>query len=137
CASCSRPTRSGRTRTACRASRSRPRCCCRIWRRPTGRCFPTRRPRSRLAREAPAVASPVRSGSMGDARFRTRLQDLLAEADVRIDGARPWDLQLHDRDLPARLLAGGSLALGESYMDGDWDAASLDGMLWRLLSAGI
>jgi len=74
---------------------------------------------------------------MGDARFRTRLQDLLAEADVRIDGARPWDLQLHDPDLPARLLAGGSLALGESYMDGDWDAASLDGMLWRLLSAGI
>src|SRR5690606_9585663 len=77
------------------------------------------------------------SGSMVDARFRTRLQDLLAEADIRIDGPRPWDLQIHEPDLPARLLAGGSLALGESYMDAAWDAASLDGFLHRLLAAGI
>ena len=74
---------------------------------------------------------------MADARFRTRLQDLLAEADIRIDGPRPWDLQIHEPDLPARLLAGGSLALGESYMDAAWDAASLDGFLHRLLAAGI
>ncbi|MGJ4804231.1 cyclopropane fatty acyl phospholipid synthase [Luteimonas sp. SDU82] len=74
---------------------------------------------------------------MGETPFRNRLQDLLAEADVRIDGPRPWDLRIHDPHLPARLLAGGSLALGESYMDGAWDADSLDGFLHRLLSAGI
>ena len=74
---------------------------------------------------------------MVDARFRTRLQDLLADADIRIDGPHPWDLRIHDPDLPARLLAGGSLALGESYMDGAWDAASLDGFLHRLLAAGL
>ena len=74
---------------------------------------------------------------MGDTRFRTRLQDLLAEADIHVDGARPWDLRMHDAGLPARLLAGGSLALGESYMDGGWDTGSLDGFLWRLLRAGI
>src|SRR3546814_639671 len=54
--------------------------------------------------------------------FRDRLQALLADADVRIDGDRDWDMQVHDPHLPARLVAGGSLKLGESYMDGWWDA---------------
>ena len=69
--------------------------------------------------------------------FRDRLQTLLADADIRIDGDRPWDMQVHDRHLPARLIAGGSLKLGESYMDGWWDAASLDGLLFHLLDARI
>lgn len=69
--------------------------------------------------------------------FRDRLQSLLADADIRIDGDRAWDMQVHDRRLPARLIAGGSLALGESYMDGCWDVASLDGLLFRLLDARI
>lgn len=69
--------------------------------------------------------------------FHDRLQSLLADADVRLDGSRPWDLRVNNRHLPARLLAGGSLALGESYMDGDWDTQSLDGLLFRLLDARI
>ena len=74
---------------------------------------------------------------MSEERFRSRLQDLLADADIRVDGARAWDLRIHDPGLPARLLSGGSLALGESYMDGAWDADSLDGFLHRLLLAGV
>ncbi|TYT25186.1 cyclopropane fatty acyl phospholipid synthase [Luteimonas viscosa] len=74
---------------------------------------------------------------MGEDRFRDRLQALLAEADVRVDGVRPWDLRLRDPGVPARLLSGGSLALGESYMDGGWDADSLDGLLQRLLAAHL
>ncbi|HEV8694058.1 MAG TPA: class I SAM-dependent methyltransferase, partial [Lysobacter sp.] len=69
--------------------------------------------------------------------FRHRLERLLEAADVRIDGDRPWDLQLHDERLPARLLAQGSLGLGESYMDGWWDVESLDDLLYRLLDAQI
>ena len=68
---------------------------------------------------------------------RERVHGLLAEADVRVGGDRPWDMQVHDERLPARLLAGGSLALGESYMDGWWDTASLDGLLARILAAGL
>src|SRR5690606_27927852 len=49
----------------------------------------------------------------------------------------PWDLHLRDPAVPARLLAGGSLALGETYMDGGWEAQSLDGFLQRLLEAGL
>lgn len=69
--------------------------------------------------------------------FRDRLQSLLADADIRIDGDRAWDLQVRDRRLSARLIAGGSLALGESYMDGCWDVESLDGFLFHLLDARI
>lgn len=70
-------------------------------------------------------------------RFRLRLERLLAQAGIAIDGDRPWDLQVHDPHLYARLLSGGALALGESYMDGDWDAASLDGFIFRLLQARL
>ncbi|GHD65619.1 cyclopropane-fatty-acyl-phospholipid synthase [Luteimonas padinae] len=65
--------------------------------------------------------------------LRDRVHGLLAAADVRVDGDRPWDMQVHD----ARLLAGGSLALGDAYMDGWWDARSLDGLLARLLAARV
>ena len=69
--------------------------------------------------------------------LRDRVHGLLAAADVRIDGDRPWDMLVHDARLPARLLAGGSLALGDAYMDGWWDARSLDGLLARLLAARV
>jgi cyclopropane-fatty-acyl-phospholipid synthase len=68
---------------------------------------------------------------------RERIEGLLGSADVRVGGARPWDMHVHDRRLAARLLAGGSLALGDAYMDGWWDAPSLDGLLSRLLANGI
>ena len=66
-----------------------------------------------------------------------RVEALLAEADVRPGGDRDWDLQVHDRRLYARLLARGSLGLGESYMDGWWDARALDELMVRLLRAGL
>lgn len=74
---------------------------------------------------------------MPHARFERRIADLLAEADVRIGANRPWDIQVHDPRFHARVLGQGSLGLGESYMDGWWDAASLDGLLFHLLAARV
>jgi cyclopropane-fatty-acyl-phospholipid synthase len=68
---------------------------------------------------------------------RERLQQLLESADVRLDGARRWDIQVRDAAFPARVLAHGSLGMGESYMDGEWDCADLDGMLTRILAARL
>ena len=69
--------------------------------------------------------------------LRNRLQQLLSLADVRIDGDRPWDLQVDDDRFYARVLAQSSLGLGESYMDGWWRTQSLDGLLFRLLNADV
>jgi cyclopropane-fatty-acyl-phospholipid synthase len=69
--------------------------------------------------------------------LKGKVLDLLAEADVRLDGDRPWDLRVHDDRFYQRVLAQGSLGLGESYMDGDWDVASLDGLLTRLIQARL
>ncbi len=64
-------------------------------------------------------------------------QKLLALADVRVDGARPWDMIVHNEDFYARLLRLGSLGLGESYLDGWWDCQSLDDFFCHILSAGL
>ena len=65
------------------------------------------------------------------------LQRLLAQADVRLQGTRPWDIQVHHPRLYRRLLQGWSLGAGEAYMDGDWDCEQLDVLFERLLRAGL
>jgi hypothetical protein len=52
--------------------------------------------------------------------------ELLEQADIRIGGNRPWDMHLKASNVPERAFAHGSLGLGDAYMDGDWDAESLD-----------
>ena len=65
------------------------------------------------------------------------VRDLLARADIRIDGDRPWDIQIHDPRFNKRLLAGGALALGESYMDGWWSCGALDQFCCKLILGRI
>ena len=60
------------------------------------------------------------------------LQDLLARADVQLNGSRPWDIQVHDKHMYERVFASWSLGLGESYMDGEWDCDALDELFTRL-----
>jgi len=64
-------------------------------------------------------------------------QALLAQADIRINGDRPWDITVHNPKLYQRVLDQGSLGLGEAYMDGWWDAQALDQFFYKLLSADL
>jgi cyclopropane-fatty-acyl-phospholipid synthase len=68
--------------------------------------------------------------------FRRRVDALLAQAGVHPGGGAPTDPVIHDDRFHRRVLAQGSLGLGESYMEGWWDVPSLDGMLCRLLRDG-
>lgn len=68
---------------------------------------------------------------------RALVEELLASADIRINGDRPWDIQLHRDDVLDRALAYGNLGLGEAYMQGHWDCDNLDQMFTRLLRAKI
>jgi len=74
---------------------------------------------------------------MSHASLHKRVEGLLAQADIRIGGDRPWDLQVEDEAFYSRVIAQGSLGLGESYMDGEWRAPSLDGLLERLMRAHV
>ena len=65
------------------------------------------------------------------------ITNLLACADIRINGTRPWDIQVHDRRFFNRVLASGTLGFGESYMDGWWDCDALDEMCCRAIHAGL
>jgi cyclopropane-fatty-acyl-phospholipid synthase len=64
-------------------------------------------------------------------------EELLGYADVRVNGDRPWDMRVHDSAMFSHVLANGSLALGETYVAGQWDCEQLDGLICRLLRARL
>lgn len=71
--------------------------------------------------------------------MKEKIQKILDEtdADVVINGDRPWDIQVKDPRLYRRVMIGGSVALGEAYMDGWWECEALDEFFRRILSAGV
>jgi cyclopropane-fatty-acyl-phospholipid synthase len=67
---------------------------------------------------------------------RRIITGVLEQADIRVGGDRPWDLRIHhDRFFPRAMR--GSLGVGESYMDGDWDAGSLIEFFRKTMDAGL
>jgi cyclopropane-fatty-acyl-phospholipid synthase len=70
-------------------------------------------------------------------RPRQIIAQLLSECDIRINGDAPHDIRVQNDDFYARALVNGSLGLGESYMDGWWEAQDLDGFIYRLISAEL
>jgi cyclopropane-fatty-acyl-phospholipid synthase len=62
---------------------------------------------------------------------------LLAKAGIEIDGQHPWDIRIHDSAMFTRVLAQGSIGLGESYMDGQWDCEQLDEFFNRVVAARL
>lgn len=62
---------------------------------------------------------------------------LLAEAGIRVNGADPWDMRVHDPRTAERVLGAGSIGLGESYMDGWWECAQVDELICRILRARL
>ncbi|RTZ97085.1 MAG: cyclopropane fatty acyl phospholipid synthase [Deltaproteobacteria bacterium] len=61
------------------------------------------------------------------------VEKILNQADIRIGGHRPWDIRVNHPAFYTRILAGGSLALGESYMDGWWACDALDQFFYKVL----
>ena len=72
---------------------------------------------------------------MGSAK--ETVTELLSLADIKVDGKRQGDIRVNDERVYSRILNGGSLALGESYMDGWWDAQNLDVFFYKLLGSHL
>ncbi len=64
-------------------------------------------------------------------------KQLLNHAGVKINGPNPWDIQVKNEEFYARVLAQGSLGLGESYMDGWWECKAIDKLIYRILKAKL
>ena len=70
---------------------------------------------------------------MKESKAKGIVEEILNPSDVQFNGNRPWDIQVHNPDFYERVLSGGSLALGESYMDGWWDCEALDQFFEKIL----
>jgi cyclopropane-fatty-acyl-phospholipid synthase len=68
---------------------------------------------------------------------RRTVEELFAMAGVAIGGIRPWDIRVHNERFFRRVIADGSLGLGEAYMDGDWGCPALDQLFDRVISARL
>ena len=68
---------------------------------------------------------------------KTHVAQLLSEAGIEINGPAASDICVFDERLYGCVLSGGSLALGESYMDGWWEAQTLDQFFYKILSARL
>jgi len=74
---------------------------------------------------------------MKESKAKKNVRKMLEPLDVQLNGNRPWDIQIHNPNFYERVLSGGSLALGESYMDDWWDCEALDQFFERILEDRI
>lgn len=74
---------------------------------------------------------------MNPSRSERRICELLASAGITVNGSKPWDPHIHSPRFFGKVATGGTLAAGESYMDGWWDVDALDDFFARVECAGL
>lgn len=73
----------------------------------------------------------------GESHPKQTVEEILALADIKINGDRPSDIQVYDDRFYSRVLAEGSMGLGESYMEGWWDTPALDECIFKILKTDL
>src|SRR5581483_5741148 len=63
--------------------------------------------------------------------------ELLAKADIEINGSRPWDIQVRDERAFTRVLRDGSIGFGEAFMAGWLDCQRVDLLADRVYRAKL
>lgn len=74
---------------------------------------------------------------MQTTKYKEVVKNLLSKVGVEINGPNSWDLRVHNQHFYRRVLANPHLGLGESYMDGWWDAERLDELFFRLVRGNL
>src|ERR1035437_1089244 len=69
--------------------------------------------------------------------YKKITEEILGLAGVKINGNDPWDIQVHNDEFYRRAITEAELGVGESYMDGWWDAEQVDEFIYRILSAHL
>ncbi|MGA2823787.1 MAG: class I SAM-dependent methyltransferase, partial [Bacteroidales bacterium] len=68
-----------------------------------------------------------------DNRYENLTREILNLAGININGANPWDIRVHNSGFYKRAITEAELGIGESYMDGWWDAEQVDEMIFRIV----
>lgn len=74
---------------------------------------------------------------MVNAVIEELIQDRLKLAGIDCKKENPCGFQIHDTRFYEKVLKQGSLGLGESYVDGWWDAEQLDEFFYQVTKAGL
>ncbi|HIH25734.1 MAG TPA: cyclopropane fatty acyl phospholipid synthase [Nanoarchaeota archaeon] len=69
--------------------------------------------------------------------LKEKAEEILALADIKINGSRPWDIKVNSDEFYNMVFAHGSLGFGESYMDGLWDCKKLDELINKIFLAKL
>lgn len=70
-------------------------------------------------------------------RAERLVRRLLESADIQVGGTRPQDIRVRSDDFYKRALRDGRLGIGESYLDGQWEADAVDQFIEHLLRARL
>lgn len=68
---------------------------------------------------------------------KQKVEKLLSFAGISVNGNKPYDITVHNECLYKRVLVGGSLAIGESYVDGWWDSEDLAECFTRIFTSKL
>ena len=70
---------------------------------------------------------------MKNDKYKRLAEKLLSMAEIQINGTHQWDIRVHDERFYKRAITEVELGIGESYMDGWWDADKLDELIYRIV----
>jgi len=70
-------------------------------------------------------------------KYKKIAEEILELSGVKINGSNPWDIQIHNDEFYRRAITEGELGIGESYMDGWWDAEKVDELIYKILRAQL
>ncbi len=65
------------------------------------------------------------------------VEKLLENTDIELNGGKPWDPQIKNKQFYKRVLRDGSLGLGETYMDDWWEVEELDVFITKILNIDL
>jgi cyclopropane-fatty-acyl-phospholipid synthase len=81
--------------------------------------------------------APAPRATRAPHRRERRIRDLLALADIRVDGFRPWDIEIVDERFVDTVARRGLTGAGDAYIRGWWECEAIDEMFCRALRADL
>ncbi len=81
----------------------------------------------------PTFQPDLSNSSYEESGLHRFIANVLENAQIRINGDRPWDIQIKEKRVFEEAIARGNLGLGEAYMNGEWHVENLDEFFCRLL----